>query len=383
MKLMKYVGLAVVATLMLLVLVPSCAPTPKVAEPVKIGALLSYTGPAAGCGQLHEMGIELRLDEAGWEVAGRKIELIKEDTEGKADVGLDKTRKLVEHDKVDVVLGPLQSDVAFAVGSFLAPRGVPNIAYLVHSGHLLEYETVFLTLGEDKGQVIGLGRYLSDVLGYKTISFTGPDFIASYELSKGVKMGFKGSVVKEAWFPFGTMDFAPFFTAVGKPDVLWTFFTSPPTAMRFIEQYREFGIKFPLVITHLETAEPILPAVGDKCLGIVGQTPYTWRIDNDLNRQFVTAFENKYGAKPTCFEASAYVATGVFLEAVKATKGDTTPEKIVEALKKVSMDTICGPLHFENRSGVVPTYIVKAAKLAEGVYCWEVIDSYITRIPEE
>lgn len=383
MRLMKYVGLAVVATLMLLALVPACAPTPKVAEPVKIGALLSYTGPAAGAGQLHEMAIELRLDDAGWEVAGRKIELIKEDTEGKADVGLDKTRKLVERDQVDVVLGPLQSDVAFAVGSFLAPRGVPNIAYLVHSGFLLEYETVFLTLGEDKGQVIGFGHYLSHVLGYKTISFTGPDFIASYELSKGVMMGFEGTVVKEAWFPFGTMDFAPFFTAAGKPDVLWSFFTSPPDALRFIDQYREFGIKTPLVITHIESAEPILPALGDKSLGIIGQTPYTWRIDSDINRRFVQAFENKYGNKPTAFEASAYIATSVFLEAVKATGGDTTPEKIIEALKNISMDTIAGPLHFENRSGVVPTYVVETAKLAEGVYAFEIIDSYITRIPEE
>src|SRR5262249_22089630 len=92
------------------------APAQAQKEPIKIGLLNSITGPLAVNGTEINEGIKLYWeDEMGGQVAGRPVRLIVEDDEGKADVGLTKTRKLVESDRVHVILGPVSTAVALAI----------------------------------------------------------------------------------------------------------------------------------------------------------------------------------------------------------------------------------------------------------------------------
>ena len=77
-------------------------------EPIKIGVLNAITGPLAVNGTEINEGIKLYWeDEMGHQVANRPVRLIVEDEEGKPDVGLTKAKKLVESDKVHVILGPV------------------------------------------------------------------------------------------------------------------------------------------------------------------------------------------------------------------------------------------------------------------------------------
>jgi len=74
------------------------------AKPLKIGAILDFTGPAAMLGPLFKDGIVMALEENKNQVAGRPIELIAEDTAGDPAVSLEKARKLVERDKVNIII---------------------------------------------------------------------------------------------------------------------------------------------------------------------------------------------------------------------------------------------------------------------------------------
>src|SRR3989475_2748790 len=93
--------------------------------PIKVGVFLSLTGPLAPLGAFNKSGVEVAVQEAGGQVGGRKIELVYEDDEGKPDVGLSKIRKLVEQDKVAVVVGPVSSPVALAARKYMVSKGVP------------------------------------------------------------------------------------------------------------------------------------------------------------------------------------------------------------------------------------------------------------------
>src|SRR5262245_66096151 len=85
-------------------------------EPIRIGLLNASTGPLAVNGTEINEGIRLYWeDEMGGQVAGRPVRLLVEDEEGKADVGLTKTRKLVESDRVHVILGTVTRAVAVAI----------------------------------------------------------------------------------------------------------------------------------------------------------------------------------------------------------------------------------------------------------------------------
>src|SRR5262245_15833376 len=90
----------VVTLLAVLGLVP---PLAAQAPPIKIGFIAALTGVAAQAAKDMVNGITMYLDETGSQMAGRKVELIVEDSQGRPDVALSKLRKLVEHDRVHIV----------------------------------------------------------------------------------------------------------------------------------------------------------------------------------------------------------------------------------------------------------------------------------------
>src|SRR5437867_12942834 len=79
--------------------------------PVKIGLVLPYTGVYAVLGESITQAMELVFARENWTVAGRKIEMIKEDDEMKPPVGIRKTEKLIDSDKVDILTGPVHSGI--------------------------------------------------------------------------------------------------------------------------------------------------------------------------------------------------------------------------------------------------------------------------------
>jgi branched-chain amino acid transport system substrate-binding protein len=79
--------------------------------PIKIGVVLPYTGVYAVLGESITQAMELVFAREGWAVAGRKIEMIKEDDEMKPPVGVRKTEKLIDSDKVDILTGPVHSGI--------------------------------------------------------------------------------------------------------------------------------------------------------------------------------------------------------------------------------------------------------------------------------
>ena len=118
---------AALAVLAILVAGPTVlAQVPR--EPIKIGLLNALTGPLAVNGSEINEGIHLYWqDEMGNQVTGRAVRLIVEDSEGKPDVGLTKTKKLVESDRVHVILGPVSSAVALAIRDYVHERRIPLI----------------------------------------------------------------------------------------------------------------------------------------------------------------------------------------------------------------------------------------------------------------
>src|SRR6516225_9273910 len=79
--------------------------------PLKVGLVLPYTGVYAVLGESITQGMELVFARENWTVAGRKVEMIKEDDEMKPPVGIRKTEKLIDSDKVDILTGPVHSGI--------------------------------------------------------------------------------------------------------------------------------------------------------------------------------------------------------------------------------------------------------------------------------
>lgn len=106
--------------LILVIPVPSLSQPGK--PPVKIGLLMPYTGTLSVIGRDTTRGLEMALAQSGGRAGGREIQLIKEDAEAKPATGLVKTRKLVENDRVDLLVGPLRRDTCRG-----GPRGLSGL----------------------------------------------------------------------------------------------------------------------------------------------------------------------------------------------------------------------------------------------------------------
>src|SRR5271157_1065985 len=95
--------------------------------PIKIGVLYPVTGSSAVQGISEVNATKLFFDEKGNQVAGRKIQLVTEDDEAKPDVGLTKTKKVIELDKVSVINGFQKTTQAYAIRDYLNQAGVPAL----------------------------------------------------------------------------------------------------------------------------------------------------------------------------------------------------------------------------------------------------------------
>lgn len=389
MKHIKYLSYIMVIMLIVAALALSCAPKPAAPEvPIKIGALLPFTGFNAINAEELKGGIELKLDEVGWEVAGRKIELILEDNATDPVVSVDKARKMVEADKVDVVLGPLLS--MFAVADYLTESRTPNI-YFMHNGKgILEFGggNTFLHFGTLEGLGYPLGLYAYDELGYRTATVIHDDFVAGEDFAGGTMKGFEargGTIVQRQRSPLGNMDYSAYITAMNDADAVFFWFT-PMSMLPFLTQYYDYGLKMPLVLPCCNVAsEPALAEIGDITLGMVGTSMYTPLIDTDINKRFVDAFVKKVGTHPRTEGASSYIATTMFLEAVKIAGGDTSHEAIIDALHKVKVDTPAGTFSYTSEGlGIGDLFIQKVIKIGDR-YAWEPIYKFsqiVLDVPE-
>src|SRR5437867_10908975 len=95
--------------------------------PIRIGFLAPLSGAIAAAGRDMYSGCELFWQESGWQLAGRKLEVILEDNEGLPATALTKLRKLVESDQVHMVAGVILSNVAYALVPHIEAQGIPTL----------------------------------------------------------------------------------------------------------------------------------------------------------------------------------------------------------------------------------------------------------------
>jgi branched-chain amino acid transport system substrate-binding protein len=286
---------------------------------------------------------------------------------------------------VDVILGPVHGGCAGAVANFLTPSKTPNIMFMAKSiGSLrLGGGNIFMPFGTMEGTGYYIGLYGYDKLGYKTVTTICEDFVTGQEIVGGAANAFQakgGKIVQKQAVKPGNMDFSPYLSAMQQADSVFFWFT-PMLASRFVTQYYSSGLKMPLLIPGSSVLFPkTLTDIGEKTAGMIGSSPYTNLIDTPLNKSYVEGFVKKFGFPPVTESGSADVSLTLYVEAVKATNGDTSSAKIIEALHKIKVTAPSGTYSFNTEGlGIGDLYITKVTKQISG-YDWSVIDKY-SQIP--
>src|SRR5512136_3347098 len=146
--------------------------------PIKIGYISPLSGGMAANGKDMLAGIQLYLEEIGYQVAGRKIELIVEDDEAVPATGLTKTRKLVEKDGVHVMSGGLMASTAYALAPYIDSKEIPTTYPLMAPDDLTQRKRAnwIVRTGWNSSQSNHpLGEYAYQVLKFRKVAIVGMD----------------------------------------------------------------------------------------------------------------------------------------------------------------------------------------------------------------
>src|SRR2546426_10757716 len=344
------------------------------AEPIRVGYLGPLTGIFAQAGKDMLEGLKMGFEQAGYQAAGRKIELLEEDTEGNPATAQAKYRKLAQQDRINVLAGVLLSNIGYALVPPIERDRVPSLFLTTPDDLTKRRPTKYIlrTNFSASQPMHALGDYAAKTLKYKRVAAIAMDNNFGYEGTGGFQRVFEdagGRVVQKVWVPLNAMDFAPYLTPVpGDVDAVVQVFVAGQ-AVRFAKQYGESALagKVPLIGTGVFTDQSSLQGMGDEVIGHVGTMIWAPTLDNAANRAFLKIAEAKVKRTPSYFHAVMYSSGRWILEAARALGGNLEDrDRLLAAIRRASETTEDprGPIKLDEYGNPTENvYIVRVEKV--------------------
>ena len=296
---------------------------------VRVGLMLPYTGTFAQLGVAIENGFRLAIDEQGGKLGGREIEYFKVDDESEPSKGIENANKLVQRDKVDVLVGTVHSGVQMGIHKVARDSGVlsliPNAG--VHIATRAQCApNVFRTSFANSQPTRALGSAMV-AKGHKKAVWITWKYAAGDEAFEGFKEGYTaagGTIVKELGLPFPNVEFQALLTEIAalKPDAVACFFAGGGAA-KFIKDYAAAGLKdkIPLYGSGFLT-EGVLEAAGPAADGIFTTLHYGDAIETPRNKAFRLAYAKTFKLQPDVYAVQGYDTGLLLVLGANAVKGD-------------------------------------------------------------
>lgn len=348
--------------------------------PIKIGILYPLTGTYAFLGKRQLRGWEVALEMVNYKVAGRPIKLIVEDDESNPSVGLDKTVKLIERDRVCVLGGIVSSAVAYAIRDTVERSRVPLIITMSGAAGLTQEKRspfVFRVIQPSTSPPHYMAQFLYEELKLRKAVTSSNDYSYGRECLSAFKKEFErlgGEVLFENFAPLGTPDFGPYCTKLanftGKADVLF-FVHSGAEAIRFIKAVEEFGLKKTFVIANWGGMEEgsELNQAGSAAEGLYTIAIYFFGIKTQANQIFQEHVKRK-GEGVDIRNFYGYLAAQVVLNAINKVKGKVeATDEFLRALRDVQLESASGPIRFDPRSqNILQNLYISQVRKVEGEF---------------
>lgn len=344
------------------------------AKPIRVGIMMPMTGPFAGQSKEEVQGWDLAIKGMGGSIAGHPIETVVVDTAGDPTKAITLARQLVEVQRVDVIFGPLASNVSSATKPYLKSVGIPTMF------PACDVEPVPGTVVKNVMQtghscfVIPLmfGDYAYNEMKYRHITIVAGDFSYGWQTAGGFIAAFQkagGTIDKMIWTPITLSDYSPYVSQIpSNTDAVFAVLVGAQT-VRFIHAYKGFGLtgKIQLIGADHVTDYSVLPALPEDAVdGVVTAGTYVEGLENKENETFVKMFKAAVGRYPSWFGETAYSSALLLAAGLKKVGGDVTnKDALIAAMKSVTLDTPHGPMKIdaETNSPIENVYIAKVKRV--------------------
>jgi len=362
------------------------APAASQARPIRIGFIVPTTGVFAANGRDMVNGFTLFWEQRNFTVAGRRVEIIVEDDVGAPANTLTKARKLVEQDRVDMLVGPLTANSGLALRDFVHEAKVPTLFPIVSADDITQRRRTpyIVRVGWTSSQPNQpFGEWITKNTSYRRVATIGYDFAFGHENVGGFQRTFEesgGRIVQKLWPPIGAPDYGPYLAQLRRDiDAVYAIF-SGADALRFLSQYQEFGLKarLPLIGGGTLTDEHILPQMGNEALDIVTPLHYSAALSTSENRAFASAYAKKYTRSPSYYSENSYTGARFVYEALVALRGAVeNREAFLAALRRVEIsDAPRGPVTLDAFANPVQNIYIRKVERRGGLLQNTVVFTY-------
>jgi branched-chain amino acid transport system substrate-binding protein len=346
---------ALVLAAVMLLAVASSGAAPA-AEPLRIGVLMSYTGPSAIGGQEVDAALNAYMQLHGKTVAGRTIELVRADTGGaNPDVAARRMQELAVSNKVDFVIGPDFTPTTIAAGTVSTQAKLPTFVVTAAASGSVSNAPYMVNFGFSTRQYVGPLANWAATNGLKKVYVLYSDFAPGIEAAKIFKDTFAaagGTVAGEVALPLAATDLTAYAQRVkdASPDGLFVFLPpgqQPLVLLKALTENGTYGGKSKLKILDngALSDEPRLDQLGDVTLGIISSFVYSDVHESKANRAFVQAFEApEPHLRPDFYAAIAYDAMDAIYHVVAVQHGVLDPDRTMQLVRGMRAEGPRGPI---------------------------------------
>lgn len=341
---------------------------------IKIGFISAFTGVFSSFGEMQKEGAVLALEEVKYKVAGKKITVIYADDQLDNDQAVNKSKQLIQQDKVDILTGLVSGDEGLSVGDYMKDKKIPLIPMYSASEDMTMrewYPYVLRPTWTGAQPMDPFGYWLAKVKGYKKIYMIGEDYSYPYNQGDGFKRGFYrggGLEVKTVWHPVPISDYSSIIASIplnaGYDAVMYN--GAGSDAVAFVKQYVELGMlkKIPLIGQSNTFEKPDLDSMPKEIAGALSAHLTTDDLSTPEWIKFRNTFAKRWGHNPSAASEFAYESMRMILRGIAKVKGNVSNKAaLVKAMHDVDMsDSPRGPVRMDQyNAGIVNVYIREVA----------------------
>jgi branched-chain amino acid transport system substrate-binding protein len=365
------------------------------AEPIRIGLLTIKTGALASGGIDMERGLTIFLKEKNYTMGGRKVTLTVADTGAVPAQARTKMQELVERERVHAVVGPLAAFEALAMDDYIRTAQIPTLP-IAGAEDMTQRKANpwFVRATSTSAQCsYPIADYAAKTLKYKRMAAIADDFAYGHESLGGFQKVFEdagGTLVQKLFSPLNAPDYGSYIAQL-KSDIDGVFLGfAGSNGFRFYKQYNEYGMKTPIVGGMVAFDEVAVRNMGDYAIGAISSCWYTAQSDNPINRRFVAAYRADNGYDPGQYASGTYLYGEVLAAAIGALQGRIEDKQaFIKALRAVRVDTLRGPIKFDEYGNVVGNIDIRKVEKKDGrlvntpIYTYRDVSQFWTYDPKE
>ena len=333
-------------------------------ETVKVGLLLTYSGPSGLSGQVADNTIKLFQQKNGSVAGSKKIEFIKRDTTGpNPELVKRLTQELIVREKVNVLIGPDFTPNVLAVASLVTEAKVPTfITGAATHGIVGERSPYYLRTFFSVPQAVRPMAQWAHKNGVRKPFIVVADFGPGHDTEATFSKAFTelgGAIAGTARVPMRSPEFSSYMQRIkdAQPDAVFVFFPIGELVPQFLKAYADSGLRagsIKLLGTGEMSDESVVDAAGDAAVGIVTAGIYSSAHDSALNKQFVADYTAQFGKSPRVTAASIAVWDAMrLLYDGLAAQGNAPfdADKLVAFVKGRSTESPRGPISIDKGNG--------------------------------